>query len=51
MPAEPAYVRSMPASLMTAQELLDVPDKRAELVRGVLVVRERRGAHDSLPLA
>ena len=43
MPAEPAYVRSMPASLMTAQKLLDIPDKRAELVRGVLVVREPPG--------
>jgi len=45
MPAEPAYVASMPTALMTADELLHahVPNKRAELVRGVLVVREPPG--------
>ncbi|HEV8398293.1 MAG TPA: Uma2 family endonuclease [Gemmatimonadales bacterium] len=44
MPAEPAYVPEMPA-LMTAEELLraNIPDKRAELVKGVLVVREPAG--------
>ncbi len=43
MPAEPAYVPPMPA-LMTADALLhpDIPE-RAELVRGVLVVREPPG--------
>lgn len=45
MPADPTYVRSMPATLMTAEELLhtSVPGKRVELVRGVLVVREPPG--------
>jgi len=44
MPAERAYVPNMPA-LMTADELLrtHIPDKRIELVRGVLVVREPPG--------
>jgi Uma2 family endonuclease len=44
MPAEPAYVPEMPA-LMTAEELLraPIPDKRTELVKGVLVVREPAG--------
>ena len=44
MPTEPAYVPAMPA-LMTADELLHVriPDKRVELVRGRLVVREPAG--------
>ena len=44
MPAEHAYVPDMP-QLMTAEELLytNVPNKRAELVRGVLVVREPAG--------
>ena len=43
MPAEPAYVPPMPV-LMTANELLGphIPE-RAELVRGVLVVREPPG--------
>jgi len=43
MPAEPSYVPIM--SPMTAEELLhwSVPGKRAELVRGVLVVREPAG--------
>lgn len=38
MTAEPAYVRHRSASLMTAEELLDlrVPGKHTELVRGVL---------------
>ena len=41
MPTDRVYVRSMPAALMTAEELLQtsIPDKRVELVRGVLVVR------------
>src|SRR3989442_10789583 len=46
MPAEHAYVpRMTPPALMTAEELLDVriPDKRVELVKGVLVVREPAG--------
>ena len=44
MPAEPSYVPTMP-SLLTAEELLhlSIPDKRTELVRGVLVVREPAG--------
>ncbi len=44
MPAEPSYVPTM-LSLMTAEELLhlNIPDKRTELVRGVLVVREPAG--------
>lgn len=43
MPAEPAYVLRMPP-LMTANDLMhpDIPE-RAELVRGVLVVREPPG--------
>ena len=48
MPAEPSYVRTMPdAALMTAEELLrtHIPDKRVELVRGVMVVREPAGYH------
>jgi Uma2 family endonuclease len=45
MPAERAYVPKMPATFMTAEELLhtSIPDKRAELVKGVLVVREPAG--------
>jgi Uma2 family endonuclease len=48
MPAEPVYVPRMPPpppALMTADELLHVriPDKRVELVRGRLVVREPAG--------
>lgn len=46
MPAERVYVATMSASgLMTADQLLNlqVPDKRAELVKGVLVVREPAG--------
>jgi Uma2 family endonuclease len=46
MPAERAYVPNMPPpTLMSADELLHVhlPDKRVELVRGVLVVREPPG--------
>lgn len=46
MPAERAYVPKMTApSLMTADELLHVnlPGKKVELVRGVLVVREPPG--------
>src|SRR2546423_4035912 len=51
MPTEPAYVAGMspgsPAPV-TAEELLtlSIPDKRVELVRGVLIVREpARYAH------
>lgn len=45
MPAERAYLPRMAAKLMTAEELLDVhvPNKRVELVRGVLVVHELPG--------
>jgi Uma2 family endonuclease len=45
MRAEPAYVRTMPQAMMTAEELLHVsmPDKGTELVRGVLVVHEPPG--------
>src|SRR3989454_10714198 len=44
MPAEPAYVLGMsPGPSMPADELLQIPDKHAELVRGALVVREPPG--------
>lgn len=45
MPADPAYVPSMTATLMTAEDLLQtsIPNKRVELVRGVLVAREPPG--------
>lgn len=45
MPAERVYVPSMSPALMTADELLrtSIPDKRVELVRGILVVREPAG--------
>lgn len=46
MPAEPAYVPQMAQpALVTADELMHVymPDKRMELVRGVLLVRELPG--------
>jgi Uma2 family endonuclease len=45
MPADRAYVPSMPPALMTADDLLHVriPDKRVELVRGVLIVSEPPG--------
>src|SRR6266576_2379996 len=44
MPPEPAYVLGMsPPAGMTADDLLHVPDKHAELVRGALVVREPPG--------
>jgi len=46
MSAEPPYVPAMPPTgLMTAEELLQIsiPDKRVELVRGRLVVREPPG--------
>src|SRR5712664_935809 len=44
MPTEPAYVLGMSApARMTAAELLQIPDKHAELVRGALVVREAPG--------
>src|SRR5437867_7203721 len=52
MPAERAYVPVMfaGASLMTADELLrtHIPDKRTELVRGALVVREPAGSRHGL---
>ena len=46
MPAERLYVPQVPPMLMTADELLrePVPNKRTELVRGVLVVREPAGS-------
>ena len=45
MPSERAYVPNMTAALVTADKLLhmNTPDKRIELVRGVLVVREPPG--------
>lgn len=45
MPHQPAYTLGMPPppAFMTADELLHVPDKHAELVRGVLIVREPPG--------
>jgi|SRR5205085_3581609 len=48
MPAERAYVLGMPPaspSTLTAEELraLSIADKRVELVRGVLIVREPAG--------
>lgn len=45
MPARRAYVPHMSPMLMTAEELLhaNIPDKRTELVRGVLRVREPAG--------
>ncbi len=53
MAPEPAYVPNMSATLMTAEELLhaNIPDKRTELVRGVLVVREPSGGrHGSVTM-
>ena len=45
MPAERAYFPAVPTELMTADELLraNLPDRRVELIRGVLVVREPAG--------
>jgi Uma2 family endonuclease len=44
MPGESTYVLGMSATaLMTADELLKIPEKHAELVRGVLIVREPPG--------
>src|SRR5438093_9548778 len=43
MPSEPAYVLGMSPAILTTDELLQIPDKHAELVRGVLVVREPPG--------
>src|SRR5438876_11046022 len=44
MPPDPAYVLAMSApARMTAAELLQLPHKHAELVRGVLVVHEPPG--------
>lgn len=52
MPAEPAYVPAMtpPVAPTTADELLRLrlPNKRVELVRGVLVVREPAGSTHGL---
>ncbi len=52
MPAEPAYVPAMtpPVALTTADELLRLrlPNKRVELVQGVLVVREPAGSRHGL---
>jgi Uma2 family endonuclease len=52
MPAERAYVAAMspPTALVTADELLHryLPDKRVELVRGVLIVREPAGSRHGL---
>ncbi len=53
MPAERAYVPGMAPRLMTAEELLRtrIPDKRTELVKGVLVVREPAGGrHGSVTI-
>ncbi len=52
MPAEHAYVADMPP-LMTADEFLmvHIPDKRLDLVRGVLVVREPPGYQHARTLA
>jgi len=45
MHAEPSYVPDMTAPLMTAEDLLhaNMSDKRTELVRGRLIVREPAG--------
>jgi len=45
MPAERAYVPDMTAPLLTAEDLLNanIPEKRTELVRGRLVIREPAG--------
>jgi len=45
MPAERAYVPGMSLPLMTAEDLLhtSMPNKRTELVRGHLIVREPAG--------
>ena len=45
MPAERPYVGNVAPALMTAEELLhtSIPDKRTDLVRGVLRVREPAG--------
>ena len=45
MSTDRVYVRGMSSALMTAEQLLQttIPDKRVELVRGVLVVREPAG--------
>src|SRR5437762_11551339 len=52
MPAERSYVplMSLPPPPMTADELLrtHIPDRRTELVRGVLVVREPAGSRHGL---
>src|SRR4029077_16333044 len=53
MLAERAYVLNMAPAQMTAEELLNasIPNKRTELVRGVLVVREPPGGrHGSVTM-
>jgi len=53
MPAERTYVVTMPPTPMTAEELLNasIPNKRTELVRGVLVVRKPPGGrHGSVTM-
>ncbi|MGH9201006.1 MAG: Uma2 family endonuclease [Vicinamibacterales bacterium] len=53
MPAEHAYVPSVSPTLMTAEDLLHahIPNKRTELLRGVLIVREPAGArHGSVTM-
>src|SRR5882672_2404489 len=53
MPAERAYVLSMPPTQMTAEELRNasIPNQRTELVRGVLVVRKPPGGrHGSVTI-
>jgi len=53
MAAERAYVAKMSPTPMTAEELLhaSIPNKRSELVKGVLVVREPAGGrHGSVTM-
>jgi len=53
MPAERAYVLSMPPTQMTAEELRNasIPNQRTELVRGMLVVRKPPGGrHGSVTM-
>jgi Uma2 family endonuclease len=53
MRTELTYVGNMPGTLMTAEELLrsSFPDKRVELVRGKLIVREPPGYQHGLVTA
>lgn len=53
MPSEHIYVPNMTTPLITAEELLevDIPNKRTELVRGHLIVREPPGGrHGSVAM-